>query len=192
MGLRWLAIGDSITRGTGATVLSKGYLYQTRKLLKANGKPCSLINTGIVGIRSDEMLAKYKGYGGRCDPDLVTIMAGTNDITQSVNVSTYTTNLSNLIDDIRSQKVVGQCQIVLCTIIFRTDASYSQNAAFNQAINDVAASKGVQVVDTASAFSSATYMTDTWHPNDAGHLLLANVLHPALSSLSVWGNVPHR
>lgn len=192
MGATLLAVGDSITRGTGASVLSNAYIYQTRKLLQANGKPCYLIDAGIGGIRSDELLAKYKGNGGRCDPDIVTIMIGTNDVSQSVSTATYQTNLQNIINDVKNHKSVGQCQIVLMTLIFRTDTFYAQNPSFNTVINTVASTNNIPVVDMSTVISSSADMFDAYHPNDSGHLKIANALYTALSALSVWNNIPKR
>lgn len=192
MGLRWLAIGDSITNNVGASIVTKSYIHQTRQLLRTNGFQCSLINAGISGIRSDEALTKYKGNGGRCDPDLVTIMIGTNDVTQAVSTSTFQTNLQNLINDIKMRKSVGQCQIVLMTLIFRNDSNFSQNASFNAIINGVASANNIPVVDTSTAISSASDLSDTLHPNDSGHLKIANMLYPVLAGLDMWKNVPKR
>lgn len=192
MGLRWLAIGDSITKGTGASVLSNAYIYQTRKMLMANNKPHSLKNAGIGGLRSDEILVRYKGFGGRCDGDLITIMCGTNDLTQSVTTTTYQTNLQNLINDVLSRKVVGKAKILLLTMPWRNDTLTAQVPTWNQIVSNVATANNIQLVDMYPAYNSAGSMFDTLHPNDVGHQAMANILYPVINSLAVWNQVPTR
>lgn len=183
MGLTWLAIGDSITAGTGASILTNCYVYQTSKQLRQNGKPHHLIDSGIGGLRSDQILARYKYNGGRCDPDLVTIMVGTNDCEQSVSTATFQTYLQNLIDDVRMNKKVGKCQIVLCSIVWTNDTANANVPAFNTIIQQVATSKGCTFVDTHSAYSDTAHQFDNVHPNDSGHLAIANILTPLLNTL---------
>lgn len=183
MGLTWLAIGDSITAGTGATILTNCYVYQTSKQLRQNGKPHHLIDSGIGGLRSDQILARYKYNGGRCDPDLVTIMCGTNDNEQSVSTSTFQTNLQNLINDVKMNKKVGKCQIVLLSIPMTNDTYNTTVASFNTVIQNVASSNGLTFVDIHSAYSTTASMYDNVHPNDSGHLAIANILEPALLTL---------
>lgn len=192
MGLTWLALGDSITFGLGASVRSKGYLYQTRRLLQLNGYNHFLVNTGISGIRADEVLAKYKGSGGKCDPDLITLMIGTNDLGQGIDIETFKTNLSLIIDDLRSRQEFGKCKIVLCFPPFRNDSKTSSQAVWNQAIIDISILKNVDYVNTYLAFSDASFLSDTVHPNDNGHLAIANILYNKLKSLSVWDETPIR
>jgi lysophospholipase L1-like esterase len=193
MGLTWLALGDSITYGVGASKISNAYIYQARKLLKANGQNHFLINAGISGIRSDEVFTKYKGSGGRCDPDLITLMIGTNDIGQFKSMSDFQTNLGLIIDDLRSRKSFGKCYIVLCSMPIRNDSQSANVATWNTAMQSVATSKGVDFVDTNSAFSDTSYLNgDGLHPTDSGHSLLANVLYNKLKSLSLWTNTPQR
>lgn len=183
MGLTWLAIGDSITAGTGATTLINAYVYQTSKMLRQNGIPNFLINSGIGGYRSDQLLSSYKYNGGRCDPDLVTIMCGTNDNEQSVSTTTFQTNLEKIINDLRMNKKVGECIIVLCSILMSNSTRSSTVNSFNTIIQNVANSMNCTFIDTNSAFSSASYLSDTVHPNDNGHLAVANVLAGSLKTL---------
>jgi lysophospholipase L1-like esterase len=192
MGLNWLALGDSITFGQGASVRSKGYIYQTRKLLQANGKNHFLVNAGISGIRADELLSKYKGFGGRGDPDLITLMIGTNDLGQNIDINTYKNNLGLIIDDVKNRKSFGKCEIVLLTPPYRNDTKTSSQAIWNQAVVDISVSKNVKYINTYSAFSDASYLSDTVHPNDSGHSLLSTTLFNGLNVLDVWNNTPKR
>lgn len=193
MGLTHLAIGDSITNGTGASTYDKSYIYQTRQGLLNSGKKHQMIRASFGGITSGGMLSnnKYKVLGGMCDPDLVTILLGTNDISQSVTTATFQANLEKLIDDIRNNSQVGQCKIVLLTITWRPDFA-STIPTYNDIVRQVATNKNVLVCDIFPAFNTSGDLSDGVHPNDSGHQKIANILNPFLNNLDIWDKVRSR
>jgi lysophospholipase L1-like esterase len=193
MGLTWLAIGDSITNGTGASTYDKSYVYTTRQGLLNSGKKHQLIRASFGGITSGGMLAnnKYKILGGVCDPDLVTILLGTNDIAQSVSTATYQANLETLIDNIRNSSQTGQCKIVLLTVLWRPDFAATV-PTFNAIVQQVATNKNVSVCDTYPAFNTAGDLSDGVHPTDSGHSKVANILIPYLNNLDIWSKTRTR
>lgn len=192
MGLTWLALGDSITAGTGASATTNAYVFRTRAALQGAAKDHYLINAGVGGYRSDEIKAHFTTLRARTDADLITILCGTNDISQGVAVGTFQTNLSDLVDAIQARKYGGRGTIVLCSILWRNDANNAQVASFNSAIQTVATAQGVTFCNTNPAFSTAAYLADAVHPNNAGHQAVADILAPALSALSVWSNPAQR
>jgi lysophospholipase L1-like esterase len=191
MGLTWLAIGDSITFGTGSTS-TNSYIYRTRYQLLKNKKIHQLINSGIGGQRADTLISLHKSRGGKCDPDLVTIMVGTNDITANITTSAYKTNLGLLIDEVQKGFIVGQGKIVLLTIPWRNDGSTGIVQNYNDMVKQIGSERNIPVCDIYPAFSSASFLTDTVHPNDNGHLAIANILIPFLNGLDVWNNTRSR
>lgn len=189
MGLTWLAIGDSITVGTGSTTYDKSYIMQTRLNLMQNGKRHHLINSGVSGQRSDTLIKLHKARGGKCDPDIITIMVGTNDLGQNVPTATFKTNLGLLIDEVKKQSVIGQCKIVLLTIPWRTIFDI---VPYNDVVKQVGAERNLPVCDIYPVFNNETFLTDGVHPNDSGHTKIAEVLFPFLNSIDVWGNTRTR
>jgi acyl-CoA thioesterase-1 len=190
MGLNHLYVGDSITSGTGATTYDLSYVMRTRTQLMKNGKPHISVNSGIGGRTSSELISMYKSRGGKCDPDLVTIMVGTNDCGQAVSTTTFKTNLGLLIDEINKNKVVGQCKIVLLTIPYRS-TPYDVTP-YNTMINQLGSERNIPVCNTNLAFGADSYLTDGVHPNDNGHSQIANILIPFLDGLDIWNNIRKR
>jgi lysophospholipase L1-like esterase len=191
MGLTWLAIGDSITNGTGASTYDKSYIYQTRLGLLNAGHPHHLVRASSGGQKSGDMIEFHKSRGGKCDPDLITIMIGTNDNAQSVGTTTFQTNLGLLIDEVKKRFVVGKGKIVLLTIPYaKSTTAYGVNVSqYNDVIKSVGSARGIPVCDINPAFNSDSFMADDVHPNDNGHAAIANILIPFLNNLDVWNGL---
>lgn len=189
MGLTWLAIGDSITFGTGSSTFDKSYIMLTRTELLKNSKKHELVNSAVSGQRSDTLINLHKARGGKCDADLITIMAGTNDAGQDISTSVYKTNLGLLVDEVKKNSVIGQCKIVLLTVPWRGDKDIP---SYNAIVQQVAAEKNLPVCDIYPAFNSNADLTDGVHPNDSGHSKIANILAPFLNGLDVWNNTRRR
>lgn len=80
--LKVVALGDSLTRGTG-DIEGKGYVGYVSDRLKEAGKEISLINLGIKGLTSPQLAEQMKGKEilrqlGQADVILMTI--GGNDL----------------------------------------------------------------------------------------------------------------
>jgi lysophospholipase L1-like esterase len=189
MGLTLLAVGDSITKGIGATTFDTSYVNLTRKQLLKNGKSHLLVNSAVGGQTASTLLTLHKSKGGKCDPDLVFIMVGTNDIAQGVTSTTFKTNVGLLIDEIKKNSVVGQCKFVLFTTPWRTGYDVTP---YNTVINQLGSERNIPVCNTSAAFSDASFLSDGVHPNDAGHLAIANIVIPFLDGLDVWNNTRKR
>lgn len=195
MGSTWLAVGDSITQGTGATQFNKSYVYQSRVGLINAGNQHYQVRAASGGQRSDNMIEFHTSRGGKCDADLITIMIGTNDCAQSVSIPTFQTNLNLLIDAVLFHKVVGIGKVVLCTIpwINTATTAYGINVPnYNAAIISVGSSRSIPVCNTYAAYNSAAFLSDDVHPNDSGHTAIANILFPFLNGLSIWDQVRTR
>ncbi len=77
----WVALGDSMTQGIGASDFDRGWVGQLAASGGA-GIPSRLINLGTSGARVDDVLSRQipamAALGHR--PDLVTVLIGSNDL----------------------------------------------------------------------------------------------------------------
>jgi lysophospholipase L1-like esterase len=180
-GFTWLAIGDSITNGTGATNYN-GYVLLTRNSLKSSGKNHFLSNQGIPSITSTQYLNRFKSIIRTINPDVVTIMLGMNDT--AISTTQFNTNISSLIDLIKQNAVNKNPTIFLCTITFRNDSNDTIIQQFNTQLSSIATAKNVTLVNTRAAYSDSSYLatSDVVHPNDNGHQQIANILAPVMIS----------
>lgn len=79
---RVLCIGDSSTYGIGASdAIKYSYPSQLQRLLdeKAANKNFEVINLGVPGINSSQVLNRFRNNIKRYEPELIIVMVGIND-----------------------------------------------------------------------------------------------------------------
>jgi lysophospholipase L1-like esterase len=190
-GVRWFAVGDSITFGTNAdksyvTIISEDWLY-------------SATNYGLAGTRlttttghGNSMCERIKTYDEtKCD--IITIAGGTND--KSVEIGTM--------DDTGTTTVYGALKDICNTLLtkyagkrygFITPLKYraGETHAVTEAIKEVAAYYNIPVIDMETEFgylfdytadTQAMFCEDGLHPNGAGQALMARKIASWLLTL---------
>ena len=115
----YLSIGDSISWNsifkTNAPVINDGlhYNFLTAKWIRDNKGNIQFINKGSGGATSTTTW-NNRHFWGNIRADLVTICLGMNDAAnQQISTLTYQTNLSNIINRLRT--VNSNVRIVICT-----------------------------------------------------------------------------
>jgi lysophospholipase L1-like esterase len=163
------------TTGTNAT--GSSWVLGVRAYNSA-AKQVEVIQSGCAGLKVGDNVSKANPWNARVmletylQPDLTLICLGINDWVAQTNLTTWKTNLSNLI---ASANVTGD--VILCTPVPSDDsvrlASIQQT--YVDAIIDLAATNGIQYVDlwrrfgSYSAANTLGFFTDTSHPSGAGY-----------------------
>lgn len=124
-------------------------------------------------------------------PHIVTLMIGTNDAIDDYQMAMAPTRLGSLIDSIYAQ-LPNVLLVVAQPIPSQDDALNTRLQTYNAAIPAVVkaradAGKHILLVDMYSPFTAnASYKTallkDTWHPNEAGHVILGARWYATLAS----------
>ena len=184
--LTWLFMGDSITHAAAHTKGYDGIAQLFEKYLKEDlGRTDDLvINTSVSGATAERTLANIKQRMTKYQPDIVSIMLGTNDAMYPNIYAEYQTNLKNIVQEIRSV-----CSDAL--IIFRSPIPASGEYADDPAgadgsvarMRDVAEADGNilfidQYTDWNLQTSAYSYLFDAahdfgdggLHPGAAGHV----------------------
>ena len=118
-------------------------------------------------------------------PNVVLVMAGTNDIVQTCALSTAPTRLGNLIDLVLSD--CPDAAVIVASLTPLLDATREANReTYNQAIPGVIASranagKHVLLANMSAVTTSTLSTVDGIHPNDAGYVLMANAWYAAIT-----------
>lgn len=192
--VRIVCIGDSIT---GVYYHSGGRRAYPEMLQLALQQlhpqaQLSVYNAGISGDTTTGGLKRLERDVLSHKPHLVTIMFGMNDLV-GTPVDTFKKNLREMISRCRT----SDAEVVLCTqnsIVETPQRPPARLAEFTQAIRDVAKEETLVVADCYAAFevvhaSDASewnlLLSDTIHPNMAGHKLFAETLAHAITGQTV-------
>jgi len=179
-----MPLGDSITWGWESSD-GNGYRLDLQELLSENtvqyigsqrsGNMADNYNEGHPGALIDE-IATYANLSLWEMPNIVLVMAGTNDMNTDLNVSTAPERLGSLIDEI-----VGACPdaavLVAQLIPSMAAATDARIKTFNAALPGIVASrtnagKKVMEVNMDDYFGEKD-LQDDLHPSDEGYLRMS-------------------
>ena len=176
---RVVFMGDSITEGWGmkgtATTPDRGEFFP--------GKP--YINRGISGQTTPQMLVRFRQDVILLKPQVVVVLAGTNDIAENTGKETMEeigNNIASMSDLARANRI----RVVLCSVLPASDFHWHKGLepapkikALNAWMKDYAAKNGIVYVDYYSSMVNdegglkADLSPDGVHPNKAGYALMA-------------------
>lgn len=199
--LRIVTLGDSITKGVRPGVKAEEtFAARLEAGLRTDGVSASVVNVGIGGERTDQALKRLAKDVIAQQPDLVTIMYGTNDsyVDQGKNASRitaeeYRANLVRLVDVLRAAGI---------TPVLMTEPRWGKTAKLNgvgehpnvrlekyvEACRAVAKEKQTPLVDHYQHWNNAeakgtdigSWTTDQCHPNPDGHRVLSEIMLPVI------------
>lgn len=192
--VRIVCIGDSITgvyyHSGGRRAYPEMLQLALRQLYPQ--AQLSVRNAGISGDTTTGGLKRLDRDVLAHKPHLVTIMFGMNDLV-GTPVDVFKKNLREMISRCRT----SGAEVLLCTqnsVVETPQRPRARLAEFTQAIRDVAKDEALPVADCFAAFESVRtadasewnlLLSDTIHPNMAGHKLFAETLAHAISDRSV-------
>jgi len=162
-----LALGDSLTYGTGAS-LKHSYPSVLQSLGKHN-----VVNAGIPGETSDKTLLRVKRLLSEHQPALVILCIGGNDILRRQNLRQTKQNIQQLIDVIRQQG----SQVVLLGVpgfgLFPTAPDFYQALAEENQLP-------LDDETIPHLLRNPHYKSDQIHPNQLGYRELAQAVFTLL------------
>jgi acyl-CoA thioesterase I len=106
--LRYLALGDSYTIGTGASGNSHNYpSILAARLTKATGTKVELTNPAVNGFTTEDLIDNELPYVGRLKPELVSVLIGVNDLVQGRTPDQYRKSLVKIYDMVGTLKLAS-------------------------------------------------------------------------------------
>jgi lysophospholipase L1-like esterase len=188
--IRIVALGDSTTAGTPAfqspiEAPPRGRGDETSQyaywLMQAHPE-WEVLNRGVNGERSDQILARFDRDAIAATPRAVVIIAGVNDVYQGLSVERVTGNLAAMY----AHGSRAGIAIVAGSIIPYNTATTEHNARMQQ-INDwIRRQTGLAFVDTRAAVAASNDpdrlfdSPDGLHPTAAGYRRMADAIEPIL------------
>ncbi len=196
--IRYLALGDSYTIGTGASDESHSYpSIIARRLSETTGRQVDLTNPAVNGYTTDDLIRHELPYVQRLKPDLVSILIGVNDLVQGRTTNRYLATLGQIYDEV-ARLSLPRGRVAAISI---PTWSYAPAAAdfggsdhvqtltntFNSVAEQEAIGRGFTWVDigeasTAGVGSAGWIASDNLHPGDAQYAAWAEVIWERLNS----------
>lgn len=209
--LRIVALGDSITNGVGLAGVTEADTFREivrRELTERLGSEVEVVNAGVNG----DIIPLALGRLGRDvldrKPDLVTIMFGGNEAgfyrpetkgfagTPRVARDEFKAAVGAAVNRLRAAGIA----VVLMTCPPMTERYWGMHLEayrkqginflvkdYAQAMREVAAEKGVELVDVYRSFQknpdSLDYFPDGLHPDARGHRMIADLLIERLTRM---------
>jgi lysophospholipase L1-like esterase len=199
--LRLEPLGDSITYGSHSGT-GNGYRGPLWNELTGEGYALDFVgpvlegtmadssNEGHPGWRIDALQGIAAGSVSTYRPNVVTLLAGTNDMVQDYNLPTAPDRLSALIGQILAND--PGVTVLVASLPIGTNANIAAyEPAYNAAIPgivsaDQAAGEHVEFVNM-SALTTADLYSDGIHPNDAGYQLMADAWNGGVEAAAAAG-----
>ena len=186
----YVALGDSTVEGIGASRPEATYVARLHARLREVYPRASVVNLGVGGATSADVIASQLERAVLLRPHLVTLSIGPNDLTGRVPVPEYERNVETILARLERETsavvVVNLLPDLSLTPRFRHGDSTSAVAAltvqFNDALGRMARRHAVEVVDLYQPSRAEIprhpelIAVDGYHPSDRGYARWAELL----------------
>jgi len=180
-------LGDSLTAGVGVNELAHTYPYLVaQKIANEQKKQVEVLNLGIPGATSADVLNNQVKLTNDFKPDEVYLFIGTNDMHNFVPLPKFYENLANILQGLNVKPVtmlnipyLGSSKSFLPP--YQTYFDW-QTKKYNQIIKQVATDNNILYSNiysqTISIFkkNKLFYANDNFHPNDEGYKMIAEAI----------------
>jgi acyl-CoA thioesterase I len=190
--IRYLALGDSYTIGTGLEDEAQNFpSLLAGRLRQAAGIDVALVNLGVNGYTTTDLIREELPVARNARPELVTILIGANDVVQGSDDPTYRAHLTQIYDAVEALGLPAQRVMAVSIPDFSAlpgAAPFGSPGhlraridAFNEIARTQAVSRGFRYADI-TAISRETNHGDDWlagdglHPGPAQHQAFADHL----------------
>ena len=189
--VRYLALGDSYTIGTGASSEAHNYpSILAARLTQATGVKVSLTNPAVNGYTTQDLIDDELGFVTRLKPRLVTILIGVNDLVQGQTSEQYRKSLAKIYDTVAGLGLATG-RVVAISIpnwsVVPAAATFGDPGRLRRVTNDYnslaqqeAGTRGFSWVDITSV-STSGHGSPGWISSDQ--------LHPSDPQYAAWADV---
>ena len=190
--IRYLALGDSYTIGTGLKEEAQNFpSLLARKLTEERGVEVVLVNLGVNGYTTMDLIREELPVARSARPELVSILIGANDIVQGSDEATYRARLAQIYDAVKALGVPVERILAISIPDFSPlpgAAPFGSPAhlraridAFNDIARAEAASRGFVYADITTISREVNHgndwlASDGLHPGPAQHRAFAGHL----------------
>jgi lysophospholipase L1-like esterase len=175
----WVALGDSMSQGIGASRYDCGWVSQLQVLLEQAGRPYRVLNLSVYGARVEDVLTRQLPAMRALDPepDLVTVLIGSNDMVSRKHRRDLLSNYRRLLQQLPPGSVIAS-----------PFGNLGLGRQINALIAEESADRGLRVLNNRDEASLASWRgklaEDHFHPNDRGYTGLAEAFFQTIQETS--------
>jgi lysophospholipase L1-like esterase len=191
--LLYVALGDSTATGVGASPLDWSYVNLLHRWLQNVYPSARLENLARDAVTAAEVASRQLDAAVRARPQLATLSVGLDDLAQLHSGSNVEGDLDRIVGGLARDTgaVIAVCLLPdLSLLPFFASAEQErageQARAYNEAIRQVGARYGVEVVDLYAASQEDLptrpdlVSVDGYHPSNAGYVRWAELIWRAI------------
>lgn len=183
--IRYLALGDSFTAGTGSS-LAQAFPARLAERWRSGGRAVTLKNVAVNGFTTQNLLDREMAEVAPFAPTFITLAIGANDLVHGSSPASYRAQLRRIFAGLAAQSVAPASIVALP----QPDWSLSPNAAsfgdphlvaqrieaFNTVLREEAESTGARYLDIFALM------------RDLGRrgMVASDGLHPAAAAHEAW------
>jgi acyl-CoA thioesterase-1 len=190
--IRYVALGDSYTIGTGLADEAQNFpsLF-ARRITKETGIEVALVNLGVNGYTTADLIREELPVARNSRPELVTVLIGANDIVQRSDEATYRGRLKQIYQAVKDLSLPAARVLAISIPDFSPlpgaapfgspDHLRARIDAFNEIARTEATLQGFRYVDITEISRKAS-RRDDWlaadglHPGPTQHRMFADHL----------------
>lgn len=168
----WVALGDSMTQGIGASRYDRGWVGQLADQFAKDGRPYRVVNLSQSGARVDDVLDVQLPVLESLRPDLVTVLIGSNDIFSRSRRKTVPRRYADLLR-----------RLPRGTVVANLPQDRGAAGEINRLLARAVTARGLVLADTHQSRTTSwkgKLARDHFHPNDAGYAGIAAVFARAI------------
>lgn len=186
----YAALGDSLTAGVGTGCYEESYPYLISQYLAGNSQELVHLNFSYPGARSADARRDLLASVVAAQPDIITVLLGTNDVHGFVGTTEFRDNyryiLSELIGKTQAEiYVVSIPDIGSHSLVLPPYSNYfaSKIVEFNGIIKSLAVDFDLKYIDLATPTADLLqkdgthYAADLFHPSATGYAAWAKIIY---------------
>lgn len=188
--LRFLALGDSYTIGTGASDIEHSWpSIVLKRLGRATGHDVQLLNPAVNGFTTLDLIGRELRHLVEFRPDFVTVLIGVNDLVQGRYIEQYRDSLATIYDRIAALGLAMWRAVAISIPVWSyvpaavqfggADLVRELTNDFNAVARKEAQARGFTWVDISEA-STSGIGTPGWIASDS--------LHPGDTQYAAWAD----
>ncbi|MDO8261458.1 MAG: SGNH/GDSL hydrolase family protein [Candidatus Magasanikbacteria bacterium] len=190
----YAAIGDSLSSGAGVFKYEDSFPYRVADELAKKGKAINLQVFAYPGARTNNLIDDLLEPAIASQPDMVTLLIGTNDMHGFISLDKYEKNYRYILDQLTGRT---KAKIYLISVPFIGSEKLliepwmtyfdHETVKFNQVVEKLAREYNLQYIDiatpTATKFrqSGTHYSVDLFHPSAEGYELWSKIIYDKIN-----------